>query len=730
MKHNNKTISLLDGCGTIDAVLKEVKVSLLSDFYDTNPTAVALPIAVDIVVSNPEVKQTTLQHRHFRQKACAKDVSGSEILQAKKMAQKLKQQHPIIIPAAICQGGKKAEHLVRFTSVYCADLDHIPEEMLAEVKKRLREDPHTLFYGSSPSGEGIRAMFWHDGAEALNEGLEERSMPQRARTYEYIWSQCAEWVEQLTGVKDDGAGKSAVHGFSLAHDPEAYVNWEAVPLHVDVAHMPQVKVGRPKKAVAKAAGKGAEVAEVALSKVESLIADTLERHAVNLENGRNSYLYAFAVEANRYGVAQEEVMEWARELLLAGDFAESEIAATVESAYKRTVEHGTCGTDNVVEQVKALIAQTAELRYNEVSMQMEVSFLPPRENPLCQWHPMTDRDADTLYSFVRGYRNIARNQVDAFINAHGFAASYHPVRAYLASLPEWHEEDGDHILEFFHHLCLRNAKDAEFVFKLFRMWFIRMVAMGMGVIEHNQIVPILIGPEGIGKTFFLEQMLPPELREYYRHVDPNEKLDKDFTISVSQAMLINFDEYTIGRSESNQIKSIISGGARKVRVPYGRHAQRIRPIASFAITTNERLCIAMDDGIRRFFPLDIVSTLNLNDFPINYEQLYAQAYHEVVNGHYDMALTPDEIARLRELNSPYTETDPCQEAIWRAYSKPEANEPGSKWVTATDIRKRIFYGMSRDEITSQRINKAMTQLGFEQSSRNRQKLFYVREKAN
>ncbi|MCQ2266419.1 MAG: hypothetical protein MJZ40_01760 [Bacteroidaceae bacterium] len=694
-------------------------ISFASNFYDNNPATMLFAGIEGIVLKNEEVKRNTEQHRRYK-KLLRENV---DVLRSKKEADRYKHNLPVVFPAALLEGGKKQENIVSYTPFFGGDLDQVPKEMLPQVLERLRNDPHTIMAALSPGGYGVRVFYWFSCAEELNKMMEGKSTREQKRIYEHVWRQCSRHLEEVSGVKNDESGNNPVYSLSLAHDPDAYFNWNALPLEIDLEHMPKVKPGRPRKSKEKS-----EPAHVELRNVQHVIEQKLKKNGKDINNGRNNYLHAFASEANRMGVDEQEVVDWAMDCILEDDFDEKEIRAAIGSAYSRVEEFGTSSQHDIVEFVREKVAQIAEMRNNQILAQLEIRFKPPYDEDYCQWHAMTKRDMDTLFTYMLHEKKVVRAEMEAIIQSHGFAQLYHPMKNYLESLPEWKQGDKDYIHDFFMHLNLKNPDDAPFLFQMFRTWFLRMVAMSIGNIDKNQLSPILTGRENVGKTYFVEQLLPPELRDYYRIVDPYEKFDKDFTISASRTLLINLDERTITRSDGNQIKSIISGGKRKARRPYGMAEEQLNSLASYALTTNDELCIAMDDGSRRFFVLDVVSTLNFKEFPIDYSSLYAQAYHEVKAGNYSMQLSQKDLERLKEVNKPYTESDPCEEAIWEAYIPAQQGEPGAKWVTATNVKKRIFYGMEFSDLTSQRINKAMKNLGFIPGRKHNQPVFLVKDK--
>lgn len=257
------------------------------------------------------------------------------------------------------------------------------------------------------------------------------------------------------------------------------------------------------------------------------------------------------------------------------------------------------------------------------------------------------------------------------------------------------------------------------------MWFIRFVAMAIGRTDKNQLVPALIGKENTGKSYTWEVLLPPELSKYYQRVDANEEINKDFVIMLSEKYVINLDERSVDKRISNTMKSIITGGVKNVRRPYGRHSEKIVQCGSLAMTSNDMQYIAISDGNRRYLSIEVESTLNYNDHPIDYAGLYAQAYYLINHGELREQLSIEEVAELKQLNKAYTEPDVCQDAILTYFEKPTPDSADAKWYTNTQICEHIWRSFSRDEITSKAVGAKLKELGIDQRKRHNQPIYHL-----
>ena len=110
---------------------------------------------------------------------------------------------------------------------------------------------------------------------------------------------------------------------------------------------------------------------------------------------------------------------------------------------------------------------------------------------------------------------------------------------YLRHLPQW---NGKH--DYVGELARRVKTDNDHWESDFHIWMLSMVAQWLGKDRQhgNAIVPLLIGPQGSGKTTFCRRLLPEYLQIYYND-RISMKNDNDIFIAMSSYALINIDEF-------------------------------------------------------------------------------------------------------------------------------------------------------------------------------------------
>ena len=302
------------------------------------------------------------------------------------------------------------------------------------------------------------------------------------------------------------------------------------------------------------------------------------------------------------------------------------------------------------------------------------------------FHELTEevRNSITMRAIEQGIKCWDKD-IRRYVNSDDIEL-YDPVNDYLESLPAW---DGrDRIGE----LASRVPTSYKEWPQMFRLWLRSMVAMwrGKNQLSGNALVPLLIGPQGCGKSSFCRILLPPELRDYYNE-SINFKNEADLNLGLSSFALLNLDEFDrVTKRQQVVLKYLVSTAEVKYRPPYGKAYQSRRRYASFVATTNEAHPLVDNSGSRRFVCVNINGTIDFKT-PINYQQLYAQLNHDITKGE-PYWPTEEEEQQLIEHNRNFLSLSSLDEMLAMAFRKPAASEQG-QWLNAkaiSDQLKRTF----------------------------------------
>ena len=301
---------------------------------------------------------------------------------------------------------------------------------------------------------------------------------------------------------------------------------------------------------------------------------------------------------------------------------------------------------------------------------------------------------------------------------------YYPMEDYIYHLPKW---NGKH--DYVGELARRVKTDNPFWEEDFHKWMLSMVAQWLGKNRQhgNAIVPLLIGPQGIGKTVFCSRLLPGYLQTYF-----NDRLsmknDNDIFLAMSGYALINIDEFD-AMSDSQQpiLKYLLSKRDVKFRPPYGKTMEERQRFASFIATTNNRRPLVDPTGSRRF--ICVYADDIDNSGHINYDQLYAQLYAELQQGRRYWMDDEDNL-RIIQQNDQFQRVSNYEEMITRTYLPPDETPAKTKAVLVQDIMNLLaerFPTFTITKGTDMELGRRLVRMGYKKARRAKGSAFVIQE---
>src|SRR5690606_32151891 len=190
--------------------------------------------------------------------------------------------------------------------------------------------------------------------------------------------------------------------------------------------------------------------------------------------------------------------------------------------------------------------------------------------------------------------------------------------------------------------------------------FVAMVACVTNDKAINQTIIVFSGKQGVGKTTWIERLIPREIKEYMFSgtIKPN---NKDTLIHLVECMLINLYEYEqLNLTEIGTLKELITKKHIRMRKAYGHNNETLPRRASFAGSVNTAQFLNDTTGSRRFLCFEVEHIEYTHNIDIN--MVYAQAIELYKNG-FRYWFNQEEIKEIDLNNEQYQIRSPEEELL-------------------------------------------------------------------
>ena len=265
-------------------------------------------------------------------------------------------------------------------------------------------------------------------------------------------------------------------------------------------------------------------------------------------------------------------------------------------------------------------------------------------------------------------------------------------------------------------LCERSKADALWC-ACFKKWFVAMVASWMKDEVVNHTVLVLVGRQGIFKTTWLDNLIPPELRAYSSKLPLSGQISKDDRLRLCENGMLNIDELDAmcGR-EMNIVKSLLTSTDVNERAAYGRLKERRVRLASFCASTNKREFLTDITGNRRWLPFEVESIQNPFHTIIPYERLYAQAKALVEEGVFSYWFDMEEMEVLEQHNEGFRAQENEEQLLPILFDVP-AEGKGEFMTTAQISERLVTYGNIKKPMALNRLGMLLGTVGYSKVNR-------------
>ena len=669
-------------------------------------------------------------------------VNYRKAIEAKLPAKQLKklkaEQFPMLMPAARFKEGRDMEHLDSYTGLCQCDIDNIPPDMMDEAKRRVRSLPFVCMYHVSMSGNGLHIYYFY---QIPNEGL----TPQ---VYQQAFIQGNECIGKAIPADYDAAVGKANHGSSICHDPEAWFNPDAEPFKVDMSLLLKKRGKNDRLANDSAITEKEWSAQWTAEKVFAYAQECVSKSATGefAHGNRNKFLVRLAMMLSDFGMEQEHAAQL-MEQEYASQYGEESIPSLVSGCYKSGANmHGRRALPDargkksgerkgdVKMQIAANFLRNQGLKFDVITHKLKRSDMVD----------VTDRDINSmlLACNVESCQNISAQTFRSALMSNCIP-EFNPLTDYLdeAVKAVTINPDGpsyiDQVAGMVHVTYTPQSPLSpegglsSLWHTCFRKWFVSMVASWMDPKVVNHQILVLIGPQGIFKSTWLDALIPETLVSYRCRQSGTNFSDKDEQLRCAEFAMVNYDEFDrLSSSDLDNLKSLITTPDVSIRAPYGSTKERRVRIASYCASGNKFQFLTDQTGNRRFLPFYVSHIDSPFDHPIDHHRLYAEAVKMVKEG-FVYWFTTEDIQQLSKYVEQFADRSPEEELLDVYFDIPKA--PGVetrtvKFLTSSEIQaKLVSYGNLHRPIPLRTLCQVLDNKGFQRMRSNRKRGYLVVE---
>ena len=361
-------------------------------------------------------------------------------------------------------------------------------------------------------------------------------------------------------------------------------------------------------------------------------------------------------------------------------------------------------SDMVGMKTRRLLEMHYDFRVNSITDEVQY-----RKRNLTQtmFRPLDKRARKTMCELaVDSGLGIWDKDVNRFLDSDRIE-QYDPIFEFVDNLPAW---DGvDRLTPLLQSITSGYPHMSDDL----AIWIRSMMAqwMGRNSLYGNSIMPILIGPQGCGKTTFCKRLVPEALADYFND-QISFRNETNVNMALTRFALVVIDEFdSLSRGRHPQLKYLLTKTEVKSILPYGHNITRQRRIASFIATTNDPHPLTDQTGNRRFVCMPVKSIDNSQ--PINHPQFYAQIKEEVMKGK-PSYFTDEDNLRIEKWNKRFMRVIDVQTMIANVFEKPEHcyNAPKMSLLDIARHIQKVYPNYQISDNSSDILGRKLKKMGY------------------
>ena len=644
---------------------------------------------------------------------------------------KAKKSLPAFTPSGKFVGGRKLEFLADYSNCIILDIDKLSAAVLQNAKNLAAQCEFTFASFISPSGNGLKILVKINSDKANHKEA-------------FLLVQAH--YENILKLEIDKSGKDVTRLCFYSWDENLYLNENASVFESETIQSCQTEL--------------VSVSPLPTATVTATDYDAIYNHCVNftekkvqfVNGSRNVFVHQLACNLNRKGVALNDALGY---ILTDFGYDEKEVTQAVKSAYGNLHEFGANEKSKIVilrnegtplqkattededdeetlritpiDKLENFLSTRYVFRHNIVSGKLEFKIVSSNRSRLPSlrgglgWGVMNDFiENSMLRECLKGRIKTNLSSLRNLLYS-DFCELFNPFEDYFFNLPSY-DEKTDYITELANTITTTKQ---ELWQQCFKKWLVAMVGCVLDDKVINHTVIVFSGKQGLGKTTWVEKLVPKQLKEYLFSgtINPN---NKDTLVQLAECMLINLDELeNLNRSEIGSLKEIITKTQIRMRKAYGHNNETMPRRASFAGSVNTAQFLNDSTGSRRFLCFELEGIKYQHDVDIN--MAFSQALFLFKSG-FRFWFDQEEIKSITENNEQYQLHSP-EEELLLTWFEPCPKEEATLFLNASQIAAKLAdrTKLNLNDATINKLGKALKKHNFIKISKKTGYVYAVKE---
>lgn len=618
-------------------------------------------------------------------------------------ADHIKRQLPFYTLTANYQMCRQAYSLKLYNDLPVLDFDDMQPEDLPRMRQLIHDDPNTVGSFLTPRRHGLKPVVYMLSEEAENLRNELQALPtvtyaQLESYHKRMYQLACHHYEDLLGTPVDTSGSDLSRGFYGSFDPDAMLFTERLaavrPLCINLVLPEKGEASAPH--ARRTNCKALEDSTIDISTLDPAVQFAFskalgytKRKFTFKEGSRDTFINCLGTRCYRQGIPQDIALLLVRHAY--GNTPDFDLQKPFENGYLYTSKVDQSAEEekkSSIEKAMEFLRAHYKFRYNLVLESLEYRKLTLKaegdgtSTATHAFRTLKQKDLNSIYTHMQlESQHCSQNMLRAIIDS-DFTPEFNPFTAYFFSLPPW-----DGVTDYISQLADSvQTTDPGFWHDSLRRWLVALVAGAIDDNVQNQELLLLYSEQGVGKSTFIRNLVPPQLKDYFSSAMINPD-NKDHMMQLTTRLLIHMEEMGVmSPTRLADTKRIITQDSVHARKPYEIQASTFIRRASFAGSTNNPRCL-QDIGENRRILYNSVKKIDYK-YQIPYEGLYAQALALYRNG-FHFWYEGNEIGLLNRRNEHFRMREPIEENLFHYYRPAHPTEAAQKWLPASLLMSHI-----------------------------------------